>query len=150
MTGNAAVNDKTSIDRLTFSFYSLFTNRDGAAPNLAAIHELFIAEGVIVRTCGERPAVYDLKGFIEPRERLLRDGELVEFEEQEVHERTLIMGYVAQRFSVYRKAGVLRGEPFEGRGIKTMQFVRANGAWKMSAVAWDDEREGFTLDLGIF
>ncbi|HEY8312502.1 MAG TPA: hypothetical protein VIG47_18170 [Gemmatimonadaceae bacterium] len=144
------MNDKAAIDQLAQRFYSLFTNRGGAVPNVAGIHELFIAEGVIVKTCGELPVVYDLDGFIEPRERLLRDGELLEFEEKEVRERTSIMGYIAQRFSVYRKSGVLRGEPFEGRGIKTMQFVRANGVWKMSAAAWDDEREGFTLDLGDF
>jgi hypothetical protein len=144
------MNDKAAIDLLTKRFYSLFTNRDGRAPNVAGIHEIFIAEGVIVKTCGEFPVVYDLKGFIEPRERLLRDGQLLEFEEEEVRERTSIVGYVAQRFSAYRKSGVLRGEPFEGRGIKTMQFVRANGMWKMSAVAWDDERDGFALDLDDF
>ncbi|HEY8298791.1 MAG TPA: hypothetical protein VIG32_12310 [Candidatus Baltobacteraceae bacterium] len=144
------MNDKTEIDRLSQRFYSLFTNRGGTTPNVAGIHELFIPEGVIVKTCGEIPAVYDLTGFIEPRERLLRDGELVDFEEEEIRERTSIMGYVAQRFSVYRKSGILRGEPFEGRGIKTMQFVRTHGSWKLSAVAWDDEREGFALDLDGF
>lgn len=139
------MDDKAAIDQVTERFYSLFTNREGIAPNLEVIRELFIAEGVIVKTCGECAVVYDLEEFIEPRVRLLRGGELVEFEEEEVRERTLIMGYVAQRFSVYRKSGVLRGEPFEGRGVKAMQFVRTNGAWKMSAIAWDDEREGFTL-----
>ena len=143
------MNDKAAIDALTRRFYALFDNRSGR-PNVPEIYDLFIAEGVIIKTCGEVPVVYDLDGFIEPRERLLRGGELIEFEEEEVQERTLIMGYVTQRFSMYRKSGVLRGEPFEGRGIKTMQFVRANGAWKMSAVAWDDERAGFTLDPGPF
>lgn len=140
------MNDKAAIDELTKRFYALFTNRGGVAPNVAGIHELFIPEGVIVRTCGEDPVAYGLDGFIAPRERLLRDGDLVEFEEREVREHTSIAGYVAQRLSEYRKSGVLRGEPFEGRGIKTMQFVRANGTWKMSAVAWDDEREGFRLE----
>jgi hypothetical protein len=144
------MNDKAAIDGVVRRFYSLFTNRNGTLPNLAAIHELFIRDGVIVKTCGEIPVVYDLAGFIEPRERLLRDGELLEFEEEEVRERTSIMGYVAQRFSMYRKSGVLRGEPFEARGIKTMQFIRTNGTWKMSAVAWDDEREGFTVDFSRF
>ncbi|MDQ6931163.1 MAG: DUF4440 domain-containing protein [Candidatus Eremiobacteraeota bacterium] len=144
------MDDKAAIDRVTKCFYSLFTNRGGTAANVARINELFIAKGVIVKTCGELPVVYDLNGFIEPRERLLRDGELVEFEEEEVRERTSIMGYVAQRLSAYRKSGILRGEPFEGRGIKTMQFVCANGAWKLSAVAWDDERDGFALDLSDF
>lgn len=144
------MNDKAAIDRLTKRFYALFSNRDGAVPNVAGIYDLFIENGVIVKTCGEVPDVYDLAGFIEPRERLLRNGELMDFQEEEVEERTLIMGYVAQRFSLYRKSGALRGERFEGRGIKTMQFVRVSGQWKMSAVAWDDEREGFTLDGGLF
>lgn len=144
------MNDKAAIDQVTKRFYSLFTNRGGIVPNVAGIHDFFIAEGVIVKTCGERPVVYDVNGFVAPRERLLTEGELVEFEEQEVRERTLIMGCVAQRFSEYRKFGILRGEPFEGRGIKTLQFIRAGGAWKLSAVAWDDEREGFTLDPGEF
>ena len=139
------MDDKAAIDQLTKRFYSLFTNRDGAAPTVAGIHELFIPEGVIVKTCGEVPVVYDLEGFIAPRERLLCDGDLVEFEEEEVREQTLSMGYVAQRFSEYRKSAILRGEPFEGRGVKTIHFIRTNGAWRMSAVAWDDEREGFTL-----
>lgn len=139
------MNDKAAIDELTKRFYALFTNRGDAVPNVAGIHDLFIPEGVIVRTCGEEPVAYDVIGFIEPRERLLRDGELVEFEEREVREQTSIVGYIAQRLSEYRKTGILRGERFEGRGIKTMQFVRAHGEWKMSAVAWDDEREGFSL-----
>jgi hypothetical protein len=144
------VDDKAAIDDLTKRFYGLFTNRGGIAPNVAGIYELFIPEGTIVKTCGDVPVVYDLAGFVEPRERLLRDGELVEFEEYEVRERTSIMGNVAQRFSAYCKSGTLRGEPFEGRGVKTMLFVRANGKWKMSAAAWDDEREGFALDLTAF
>jgi hypothetical protein len=140
------MNDKAAIDELTARFYALFTNRNGTSANVQQIHELFIPGGIIVMTCGEVPVVYDLDGFIEPRVRLLRDGELLEFEEKELDERTSIMGYVAQRFSVYGKSGILRGEPFASRGIKTMQFVRANGEWKMSAVAWDDERAGFTID----
>lgn len=142
------MNDKAVIDQLTTRFYALFTTRNGTSAKVEQIHELFIPEGVIVKTCGEVPVVYDLQGFVEPRVRLLRNGELIEFEEHELRERTSIMGYVAQRLSVYRKSGILRGEPFEARGVKTMQFIRANGEWKLSAVAWDDEREGFTIDGG--
>lgn len=139
------MNDKAAIDRLTERFYGLFTNKDGAVPELHKIRELFIPEGTIVKTCGDVPVVYDLDGFVAPRERLLLDGDLLGFEEHEVREQTIIAGAIAQRLSVYVKSGVLRGEAFEGRGVKTMQFVRANGTWKMSAAAWDDEREGFAI-----
>lgn len=139
------MDDKAEIDRLAERFYGLFTNRDGAIPDVAGIQELFVTGGTIVKTCGDVPVVYDLDGFVEPRERLLRGGELRDFEEHELLERTAIAGDIAQRLSVYAKSGVLRGEPFQGRGVKTMQFVRVNGTWKMSAVAWDDEREGFAI-----
>ncbi len=145
-----SANDKAEIDEITKRFYALFTNREGIVPNVAGIHELFITEGLIVKTCGNRPEVYDLRAFVEPRERLLRGGELTDFEEEEVRERTSIMGYVAQRFSIYRKAGVFRGQPMQARGVKAMQFVRANGVWKLSAVAWDDERDGFKLEMNHF
>jgi hypothetical protein len=144
------MNDKAAIDELTTRFYSLFTNRHGTSARVQQIHELFIEQGVIIKTCGSTPVVYDLEGFIEPRVRLLSSGELVEFEEKELRERTSIVGDIAQRLSLYNKSGVLQNEPFENRGIKSMQFVRVNGAWKLSAVAWDDERDGFTIDLKAF
>lgn len=140
------MDDKAEIDELTKRFYALFTNRDGAQPNVAGIYDIFIPEGSIIKTCGD-PAIYDLKKFIAPRERLLNDGDLLEFEEEEAWERTSVVGDIAQRLSLYRKSGILRGEPFEGRGIKSMQFVRMNAQWKMMAAAWDDERDGFTIDV---
>jgi len=146
----STMDDKAEIDELARRFYSLFTKRNGASPNVAAIHDLFIVNGIIISTSKETPTLYDLSGFVEPRERLLRSGELVEFEEREVLERTSVAGYVAQRLSVYEKSGVLNGEPYHGRGIKMMQFVQENGSWKFSSVAWDDERDGFTLNLEDF
>lgn len=139
------MDDKAEIDEITKRFYSLFTNRGGVAPNVAGIYSLFVPQGLIVKACGD-PAIYDLAGFVEPRQALLRNGELLEFEEEEERERTVIAGDIAQRFSAYRKSGILRGAPFEGRGIKTMQFVRIDGRWKMTSAAWDDERDGFTID----
>jgi len=32
-----------------------------------------------------------------------------------------------------------------GRGMKTLQFVRTVTGWRISAAAWDDERDGLTL-----
>jgi hypothetical protein len=79
-----------------------------------------------------------LKG---PRD-VLNDGSLVDLCEREEWETTEIFGNVAQRFLAYRKTRVLRGERFDARGMNTIQFVRKDGDWKMSALAWDDERNG--------
>jgi hypothetical protein len=42
---------------------------------------------------------------------------------------------------------VLHGERFDTRGMNTIQFVRKDGDWKMSALAWDDERNGVEIPV---
>ena len=32
--------------------------------------------------------------------------------------------------------------------MKTLQFVRTPAGWRISAVAWDDERDGLRLEPG--
>ena len=83
--------------------------------------------------------------FIAPREKLLNSGSLVDFEEREIRETTRIFGDVAQRFSHYRKSGVLDGTPFETHGMKSLQFVRTQDGWRISSLIWDDEREGLEI-----
>lgn len=137
--------DKHRIDELTSEFFRLFSSKTDAAVSLQRIHDLFIPQGIIVKTCGPDLEVSTLSEFIAPREILLNDGGLVDFCEREEWETTEIFGNIAQRFLVYRKTGVLHGERFDTRGMNTIQFVRKDGDWKMSALAWDDERNGVVI-----
>ncbi len=129
---------KAEIDRLMRAFLGAFTNTDGDRPNLAAIREVFLPQGMIINNSGPQPVVYGLDAFIAPRERMLTDGTLTDFSEWEVHERTEIYGSVAHRFSEYAKSGFRDGRWFEGAGRKTTQFVLTPAGWRMSSMAWDD------------
>ena len=113
---------KSEIDVVTAEFFDAFDNRGGKAADVARIRQLIIPGGVIVKT-GPEFTVYTVDEFIEPRQRLLTDGRLVEFSEWETSERTEIAGDIASRFGEYRKSGILDGEPFEGDGTKTIQFA---------------------------
>ena len=137
--------DKRRIDELTAEFFRLFSPTPGETVSLQRIHDLFIPQGIIVRTCGPNAEVFSIAEFIAPRERLLNGGGLVDLREHEEWETTEIFGNVAHRFLAYRKTGVLHGERFDTRGMNTIQFVRKDGDWKMSALAWDDERDGVDI-----
>ncbi|MFE1292252.1 DUF4440 domain-containing protein [Streptomyces sp. NPDC058751] len=128
---------RIEIDALTAEFFGAFDNRSGKAADVARIRRLVLPDGVIVKT-GPEFTVYTVDEFIEPRLRLLSDGRLVEFSEWETSERTEIAGDIASRISGYRKSGILDGEPFEGGGTKTIQYVRAPEGWRITAVAWYD------------
>lgn len=134
--------DQAAIDRLVTTFFSLFTNADGATPAVARVYDLCIPEAVIIKAAGGAPEVCGLRNFVAPREALLRGGTLVDFAEVETSAQTDIFGDIAQRRSLYRKSGVLAGRPFATRGVKVFQFVRLGDAWRISALAWDDERDG--------
>jgi hypothetical protein len=142
---DAKHSDKVEIDRLIKDFFSVFCNQGGARPCLERIHGMFIKEGLIIKNAGAVPEINNLQQFISPRERILTDGTLREFTEEEVSDRTDICGNIAQRISFYRKSGILSGQPFQGRGVKTSQLIRTAEGWKLSSLAWDDEREGFAL-----
>ncbi|MBH5338422.1 nuclear transport factor 2 family protein [Streptomyces pactum] len=128
---------KIEIDRVTAEFFGAFDNRGGKEADVARLRRLVLPGGVIVVT-GPEFRVYTVEEFIEPRRRLLNDGRLVEFSEWETSERTEIADGIASRFGEYRKSGVLDGEPFEGGGTKTIQFVRTPEGWRISAFAWHD------------
>lgn len=139
------LDDRAEIDAKVAAFFAVFDNRGGRRPRLGALHELCLPECVIVKGSAEGPIICGLEAFIAPRAALLTSGELTEFCEEEVRGRTDLFGSVAQRFCEYRKTGVLNGQAFSARGMKTLQFVRLDSGWKISAFAWEDERPGLAI-----
>ena len=128
------------------TFFAAFTSGPGSVDRLDTLRSVFLPDAVIVRAGGGEPAVCGVDSFINPRQGLLSGGPLVDFSEWELRGRTEVFGDIAQHFCAYAKAGVLDGTPFTGRGMKTLQFVRTPDGWRISAAAWDDEREGLTVD----
>jgi hypothetical protein len=141
--------DRAAIAEVVRTFFAAFTSGPDIVARLAALKEVFLPGAVIVRTCGGEPTVYDPDSFIEPRQALLSGGALVNFSEWELSGHTEVFGDIAQHFCSYAKEGVQDGAPFTGRGMKTLQFVRTSAGWRISAAAWDDEREGLEIAAGL-
>lgn len=146
---NGTSQDRAEIDEVVRRFFAAFTNANGATPDVEGLAALFISSAVIVKAVGDDRETYTVQSFIEPRVKLLTGGTLTDFREEETDSRTDIAGNIAQRLSLYRKSGIRAGERFEGRGIKVLQFVRTAAGWRLSAVAWDDEHEGFTIPSSL-
>ena len=129
---------QVALDEVTRVFFGAFTNKHGA-PNVDALGKLFIPQAVITKRSSAACEIMTVAQFIAPRLKLLTEGALKDFEEWETSARTEIFGGIAQRFSTYEKAGVIAGQPFTGRGVKTIQFIQLDGEWRISALAWEDE-----------
>jgi hypothetical protein len=138
--------DHEQIAEIIRTFFGAFTSGEGCAARMEAFRALFLPQAVIVRGGGGEPAVYDVDGFIAPRQAMLTDGTLEQFREWELSGHTEVFGDIAHHFCSYAKEGVQGGVAFTGRGMKTVQLVRTPAGWRISGAAWDDEREGLSLD----
>jgi hypothetical protein len=136
---------KSELDRLTSAFFQAVSFEAGGTPSYDDIRCLFIDAGLLVKNTGTSPEICTLDQFIEPRRALVRSGALTRFLETELFETTRIFGNVAHRFSAYAKSGTQNGQAFEARGMISTQFVLTPSGWRMSAMAWDDERPGLAL-----
>jgi hypothetical protein len=137
--------DLTAIAAVVRTFFDAFTSGPECHGRLDAMRALFLPQAVIVRTCGSEPLAYDVDGFIAPRQALLTGGGLTDFKEWPVSGRTDVFGDVAHWFGSYAKAGVQDARSFTGGGMKSIQLVRTAAGWRISAAAWDDERDGLSI-----
>jgi len=136
---------KGELDRLVAEFFRAVSFEPGEAPPYENIHALFVEPGLLIKNVTATPEISTVRQFLEPRRAMVATGELARFREWELSETTEIFGNVAHRFSAYAKSGTLNGMPFEARGMISTQFVLTPAGWRMSAMAWDDERPGLSI-----
>lgn len=139
----AATHD--ALATLTQAFFDAVSFEPGGRPPYERLHDLFIDGGLLIRNIGPAPDVTTVAQFIAPRRRSVEAGELTAFRETELAEITEVFGQVAHRMSTYAKTGTLNGQAFAARGVISTQFVATPAGWRISAMAWDDERPGVAM-----
>jgi hypothetical protein len=132
---------KTAVEQ----FFRAVSFEPGQTPAYAAIRDLFIDGGMLIRAGSEIPEISSVDAFISSRQSAFDSGALTSFAEVETGAANESFGNVAHRFSTYEKRGMLDGEPIAGRGVISTQFVRISLHWKIASMAWDDERPGLAI-----
>jgi len=135
--------DLTAIAQLLGRFLRTVSFKEGQSPAYGDLRELFAPGARLIRNSGPTPEVSTVEEFIEARQRAVA-GELRSFDETELAEATELFGNVAHRFSIYAKRGVTNGDAIDVRGAISTQFIRTAEGWRISSMAWDDERPGVT------
>lgn len=136
---------KIELDCLAAEFFRAVSFETGQTPPYEVIYGLFIESGLLIKNTASTPEISGLRQFIEPRQAMVLAGELTRFRETELFETTEIFGNVAHRFSAYSKSGTMKGVSFEAKGMISTQFILTPVGWKMSSMAWDDERPGLSI-----
>jgi hypothetical protein len=136
---------RAELRALTDEFFQAVSFESGQRPAYAKIRDLFMDGGKLIRNSSELPEISSVDDFIASRQRMVDSGALTSFEEVETAETTEVFGNIAHRLSTYEKRGTMHGEAIEGSGVISTQFIRTPSGWKMSSMAWDDERPGLAI-----
>jgi hypothetical protein len=139
------VEDRVELERLMTRFLRAVSFEPGERPAYGDLRELFAEGARLIKNSADTPEISTVDEFIAPRQESVDAGELTSFEEVELAAITEIFGNVAHRFSTYAKRGSLNGAAFDARGAISTQFIRTPDGWRMSSMAWDDERPGLEL-----
>jgi hypothetical protein len=131
--------------RLTAEFFAAVSFEPGGKPAYGAIHGLFVEAGLLIKNSGDTPEISTVAQFIAPRQQTVDAGELTAFEEYEISAIDEVFGNVAHRLSTYGKCGTSNGASFAAEGVISTQFIATPDGWRMTSMAWDDERPGLTI-----
>lgn len=137
--------DRTAISDLMTAFLRTVSFERGTRPVYRDLAELFIPDAPLIRNSGVAPEISTVDEFIRERQASVDAGALLSFQEIELSEKTEMFGNIAHRFSPYSKRGATNSGEINTRGVISTQFVRTPSGWRISAMAWDDERVGLTL-----
>ena len=136
---------RTQLDTLIADFFRAVSFETGESPAYGKIQALFVPDGKLINNGSDTPEVSTIEQFIASRQQTIDSGTLTSFQENETAEISEIFGNVAHRFSTYTKRGRVDGIAVEGRGLISTQLIRTPSGWKITSMAWDDERPGLTI-----
>lgn len=137
--------DRAAISAVIDRFFAAFRSGPDAGEHSNDLREVLLPEAVIVRASGQTPTVYSVDTFIAPRVELLRSGALRDFREWVTGTRIDVFGDIAQVWCSYAKSWTADDGDHHEQGMKTAQLIRTDAGWRISALAWDDERPGLVV-----
>jgi ketosteroid isomerase-like protein len=138
--------DEAELASVVTAFFVLVSFAAGESPDYAALRALFARDAALVKATTAAPERWTVDEFVLLRRQQVASGELASFCERESSQVTELFGNVGHRFSAYEKRGTRHGgRAFATRGMVSTQFVRTTSGWRISSMAWDDERPGLRV-----
>lgn len=141
-----AVESPWSVDAVLSALYGALTFPEGGAPDLALFRSLYLPDALCVRVNPDDSIDrWDIGGFIASFRERLRNGSIKSFHESEIARSEDTYGRLARARSVYRKGINISDPKAMMRGFNELQLVCRDGRWRISSIAWMDERPGMPL-----
>ena len=133
------------IDGLIKKLYDSISFKVGDKPDTEQMESLFIEEATLINYNQKEPALMTPAEFSVRLHRLINEGGISAFTEEEIFEHTDKFGKIAHRLSTYKAVMTQNGKTTEHYGINSIQMILINDNWRINSIIWNDQ----TTDLII-
>jgi hypothetical protein len=134
---------KQAIDALTRGYFDALSFDAARPPDFERLKDLFVAQGLVVDATRAEPQMLDIGTSIRRLQQRHMQGVTLSSRVLCVSATTEILGLAAQRACMVVREELRQGDTKrELRGAVFLQFVAQDGAWKLCAATWADQRMG--------
>lgn len=136
--------DIQQIDHLTESFYQSVSFNHEHFPQFDMLQQLFYGSGKLINNNFEQPIDFTVQSYAQALMRQIEEGNATYFIQQEIADKTVIFGTMAQRISVFEYSFV-KDTPDWKRGVNYIQYIKTGENWLVTSMIWSYEKEGLLI-----
>ena len=133
------------IDHLMQKFYECVCFHPEHYPKYDQLQELFYGDGKLMNCNYDTPIDFTVHSYTQAMMHQIEEGNATFYSQQELSDITEVFGRTAQRISVYEYAFEAEAVQPWKRGVNYVQFIFADGEWKIVSMIWSDEKEGVLI-----
>jgi len=143
----ATAYDLSEINKVINKLYTNLSFKNGYAPTLAKLKDIFYGKGMLINNNTGQPKQYTLQEFSNVIEKQVTAGKVLAFKEKELSSKIEFFGNIAHCFSTYESGYLLTGrtEFINKRGINSIQLIKMNGKWLIVSIIWNEESNELKL-----
>lgn len=131
--------DMAEIDTTIAALYRSISFRRGERPDWDGLRSRFVPGARLVRMKPDGPEIMDVESFIAGFQSHIDSGAIRGFTEREIGRRLEVFGRIAHAFSAYEGWHTGDAPAGRGRGINSIQLLRAGARWRVMGLLWYEE-----------
>lgn len=145
MAINPAKAQESSIDPIISDLYKSISFDEKKGADYEKFKTLFIDGARLISVKDTTSYTLDPDEYEQIMTQQRKDGNIIVFEEKELHRKTEQYGKILHVFSTYQTHLETPDGTESARGINSIQLMKEDGSWKVASLIWYEEDETYPL-----
>lgn len=135
----------SAVDSIISDLYESISFAENENPDFEKFKTLFVDDARLISVKDTTSFTLTPAEYEQNMNQQRKSGNIIAFEEKELHRKTERYGKILHVFSTYQTHLETADGMDSARGINSIQLMKVNGDWKVTSLIWYEEDEAFPL-----